>query len=63
MTRHRYSVILGLMFSFFISIGYSPANAQEQSFDRKEDVIYGRKFGTALTMDVFTPKKTPRGSA
>ena len=25
-------------------------------FDRKEDVIYGRKFGTALTMDVFTPE-------
>jgi acetyl esterase/lipase len=25
-------------------------------YDRKEDVIYGRKFGTALTMDVFTPK-------
>ncbi|WP_435007279.1 prolyl oligopeptidase family serine peptidase [Tundrisphaera lichenicola] len=23
----------------------------------KEDVIYGRKFGTALTMDVFTPHK------
>ena len=61
MTRHRYSVILGLMFSFFISIGYSPANAQEQSFDRKEDVIYGRKFGTALTMDVFTPKKDAKG--
>jgi acetyl esterase/lipase len=27
------------------------------TFDRKVDVIYGRKFGTALTMDVFTPKK------
>ena len=26
------------------------------SYDRKEDVIYGRKSGTALTMDVFTPK-------
>ena len=24
---------------------------------RKEDVIYGRKFGTALTLDVFTPKE------
>ena len=27
----------------------------------KEDVIYGRKFGTALTMDVFTPKKDAKG--
>ena len=25
-------------------------------FTRTEDVIYGRKFGTALTMDVFTPR-------
>jgi acetyl esterase/lipase len=25
--------------------------------ERKEDVIYGRKFGTALTMDVFTPRR------
>src|SRR3954454_23569185 len=24
---------------------------------RKEDVIYGRKFGTALTLDVFSPKE------
>ena len=29
------------------------------AFDRKEDVVYGRKFGTALTMDVFTPKGRP----
>jgi acetyl esterase/lipase len=33
----------------------------EPSFDRKEDVIYGRKYGTALTMDVFTPKKDAAG--
>jgi acetyl esterase/lipase len=31
--------------------------ADEPTFTHKEDVIYGRKFGTALTMDVFTPKK------
>lgn len=30
--------------------------AQEQKFTRTEDVIYGRKFGTALTLDVFTPE-------
>ena len=24
-------------------------------------MIYGRKFGTALTMDVFTPKKNAKG--
>ena len=29
--------------------------SQEEAFTRAEDVIYGRKFGTALTLDVFTP--------
>lgn len=35
--------------------------ADEPSYNRKEDVIYGRKYGTALTMDVFTPKEDARG--
>jgi acetyl esterase/lipase len=35
--------------------------AADSSFDRRQDVIYGRKFGTALTMDVFTPKRDARG--
>ena len=35
--------------------------AFEASFDRREDVIYGRKFGTALTRDLFTPKKDASG--
>src|SRR6516162_8402012 len=40
------------------------APAQEvPSFTRQEDVIYGRKYGTALTMDVFTPKKDANGAA
>ena len=37
--------------------------ADEPSFTRKEDVIYARKYGTALTMDVFTPKKNANGAA
>ena len=36
--------------------------ADEPAFDRKEDVIYARKFGTALTMDVFTPKANRNGA-
>jgi acetyl esterase/lipase len=36
--------------------------ADEATFTRKEDVIYGRKYGTALTMDVFTPKKGANGA-
>lgn len=38
-----------------------PAFAAEPAkFTRTEDVIYGRKFGTALTLDVFKPE-TPNG--
>jgi acetyl esterase/lipase len=37
--------------------------ADPPAYDRKEDVVYGRKFGTALTMDVFTPKADANGSA
>jgi acetyl esterase/lipase/lysophospholipase L1-like esterase len=36
------------------------ATADEAPLKRTEDVIYGRKFGVALTMDVFTPEK-PNG--
>ena len=36
---------------------YAPTDVQ-----RTEDVIYGRKFGMALTMDVFQPAK-PNGCA
>lgn len=31
-------------------------------FTRTEDVVYGRKFGMALTMDVFAPKKDANGA-
>jgi len=39
------------------------AIAQTPNFTRTDDVIYGRKFGTALTMDVFVPKEKPNGAA
>ena len=32
-------------------------------YTRRQDVIYGRKHGVALTMDLFTPKKEPNGAA
>jgi acetyl esterase/lipase len=37
--------------------------AQDATFTRIEDVIYGRKFGSALTLDVFTPKENANGAA
>jgi acetyl esterase/lipase len=43
----------------------SPALAQEPkpepNYTRTEDVVYGRKFGTALVMDVFAPREKPNG--
>jgi acetyl esterase/lipase len=39
------------------------ARGDEPPFTRREDVIYGRKYGTALTLDVFTPKKGANGAA
>ena len=41
----------------------STAFAADETFTRSEDVIYGRKFGTALTLDVFTPKAEANGAA
>lgn len=40
----------------------APAGAQpKETFTRTDDVIYGRKFGTALTLDVYTPKEKANG--
>jgi acetyl esterase/lipase len=38
--------------------GWSALAQSELQFKRTEDVIYGRKFGTALTLDVFQPTHT-----
>lgn len=38
-----------------------PAKKKDDPFTLKEDVIYARKHGTALTMDVFTPKEKAVG--
>ena len=32
------------------------------AYDRKEDVIYARKFGSSLTMDIFTPRANANGA-
>ena len=51
--------LIGLMLGLLATTGSSQTPA-ETSFTRIEDVIYGRKFGTALTLDVFQPKQ-PNG--
>lgn len=39
-----------------------PLQDTRPAYDRKEDVIYGRKYGVALTLDVFTPKAKQNGA-
>ncbi len=60
MTR---STTIGVL-NLFLAIGLfqtPPARADEPGYDRKEDVVYGRKYGTALTMDVIAPKTNANG--
>ena len=57
----RLPILLSLVWSTF-SIPATQA-ADEPSYTRQEDVIYGRKHGTALTMDVFRPKGNANGAA
>ena len=47
-----------------ISTGLSTraAAADDSGVTRQEDVIYGRKFGTALTLDVFRPEPKSRAN-
>jgi acetyl esterase/lipase len=49
----------GFWFTACASLSLFGADAQPK-FTRTEDVIYGRKFGTALTLDVFQPEQ-PNG--
>jgi acetyl esterase/lipase len=39
------------------------AHADGPAFTRTQDVVYGRKDGTALTLDVFAPKEHANGAA
>lgn len=54
--------ILLLLFTAAVFAGLPAAHSQTDStakpaFKRTEDVLYGRKFGTALTLDVFEPRE------
>ena len=56
MTRLIALLLLGLAFPISSTVAADP------TFTRQEDVIYGRKFGTALTLDVFRPKANANGA-
>jgi acetyl esterase/lipase len=56
------------MLRWIVSVSFalalmSPLFAAEPTYDRKQDVIYGRKYGMCLTMDVFSPKENANGAA
>lgn len=58
MKKHLLLALIGLSLGF----GSLAAATSAANFTRTEDVVYGRKFGTALTLDVFRPEK-PNGAA
>src|SRR5579885_1612340 len=62
----RESAMKCLCLAALFALALAPAGVARADdppdFSRKE-VIYGRKYGTALTMDVFTPKKDANGAA
>ena len=61
--NHRFSVLASAAALAVVLTASLPALARDPGFTRKEDVVYGRKYGTALTMDVFTPKENANGAA
>ena len=59
MRRLLAPALLGVLTVF---VALTPARSDEPpEFTRTKDVIYGRKAGLALTMDVFVPKKGAKG--
>ncbi len=48
-----------ILFCLLLALTIAPLPAADgvAKFKRTEDVLYGRKFGTALTLDVFEPEK------
>jgi acetyl esterase/lipase len=51
-----------LALQFFGSLPWQ-AQGDDELFTRTEDVIYRRKHGTALTLDIFAPKENSNGAA
>ena len=51
-------IIFIALFGFIICASPCVRSETKGEFKRSEDVIYGRKAGTALTLDIFQPEKT-----
>ena len=50
-------LLLATLLGLALLSGLSTRAQEAPKYTRTEDVIYGRKFGTALTLDVFEPEK------
>jgi len=61
MICRRPSGLHALVLSVVLALPAIGHAADELPFSRTVDVVYGRKFGTALTLDVFAPKKEANG--
>ena len=48
-----------ILICLLLALAFAPLHAADPApkYKRTEDVLYGRKFGTALTLDVFEPEK------
>ncbi len=64
MQRLRFFLLLALACAAAHTHAQTKLTDQIATYARTEDVVYGRKFGTALTLDVFQPTGTkPNGFA
>jgi acetyl esterase/lipase len=56
-------VVSGIFaFAALLAVAAPSRSDEPKDYTRTRDVIYGRKAGLALTMDVFTPKKDANGA-
>lgn len=59
--RDMRTSLLGVLFVLMSISTASATKPAAPEYDRTRDVIYGRSWGTSLTMDVLTPKEKPNG--
>ena len=59
----RLAILANVVPLLLVGFAATATAADESPFTRKQDVVYGRKHGVALTLDVFTPKSRPNGAA
>src|SRR4051812_19082952 len=57
------SLVLAVLGAMTVLTPARSGAAEETGYKRTEDVIYGRKYGTALTLDVFQPRANANGAA